>query len=180
VDNAPKKLHSFTEQLTYSHSMSAAPWWEAVYRKAFGQLASMADIREDGWSQRSGVDRIVVLKSGKIIKIDEKVARSVYPTLPLERWSSIEDRTPGWVQKPIDADFIAYAEAPTGEVYLLPVQLLQRAWRTIGKTKWVKLYPSLHVKNIGYTTIIVPVPKSEVFRAIQDAILVQHDPIGAT
>ena len=178
MDSVPKTKHSFREQLSYSHSMANAPWWEEVYRRAFGTIASMTDIREDGWCQRSGVDRIVILESGKIIKVDEKVAKSIYPTFPIEQWSSLEDRRDGWVKKPMDTDFIAYAEAPTGMVWMWPVLALQRAWREYGR-QWVSRYGHKKVPNYNYTTIIVPVPKMELMSAIRDALVVHYEPMGS-
>lgn len=109
-----------------------------IYRRAFPKLASAVAVRDDGWAQRGGIDRVLTLECGRTFAVDEKVRTSEWPDILLERWSDKERRIPGWVQKPLACDFIAYAFAPSGVVYLLPVQLLQRAWRLNGK-EWIRL-----------------------------------------
>jgi hypothetical protein len=59
-----------------------------------------------------------------------------WPDILLEQWSDEARRVPGWVQKPLACDFIAYAFAPSRRCYLLPVALLQRAWRLNGR-EWI-------------------------------------------
>lgn len=129
------------------------------------------DVRGDGYWQRSGVDRLIVLKSTKVIKIDEKVREKDYGDILLERWSSVEQKQPGWVQKPLECDFIAYAVAPSRRCYLLPVQTLQRAWRSCG-LKWIDKYGVRNAANRGYTTQNVPVPVDELMAALADAMVV--------
>ncbi len=80
-------VHNFNSDLEYSHSQSDAPWWEEVYRQAFPNFAGMVCVRNDGWAQRGGIDRVITLTSGKTLTIDEKVRREVWPDILLERWS---------------------------------------------------------------------------------------------
>ena len=65
--------------------------------------------------------------------VDEKVRTNDWPDVLLERWSDEARRIPGWVEKPLACDFIAYAFAPAGTCLLLPVAALQRAWRQHGR-----------------------------------------------
>ena len=93
-----------------------------------------------------------------------------WPDILLEQWSDEERRIPGWVQKPLACDFIAYAYAPSGVCYLLPVPALQRAWRMHGRA-WIERYGVRRALNFGYITASVPVPRGELMRAIADALV---------
>ena len=142
-----------------------------MYRRAFPKLASAVVVREDGWAQRGGVDRVLTLECGRTYTVDEKVRTEDWPDILLERWSDEERRVPGWVQKPLACDFIAYAFAPSGVCYLLPVAPLQRAWRTNGR-QWIELYGIRRARNVGYVSASVPVPKAVLMQAIADAMIV--------
>lgn len=143
-----------------------------IYRRAFPKLASAVAVRSDGWAQRGGIDRVLTLECGRSFTVDEKVRTSEWPDILLERWSDEERRVPGWVQKPLACDFIAYAFAPSGVVYLLPVQLLQRAWRLNGK-EWIQRYGTRRARNIGYVTASVPVPRDVLMEAMAEAMVVR-------
>lgn len=164
--------HDFQECLERSQQYADAPWWEEVYRKAFVGFLAMHCIRKDGWAQRGGIDRIILLKGGKQITIDEKVREKDYGDILLERWSDKEKRKPGWVQKDLACDYIAYAVAPSRKCYLLPVLQLQRSWADHGH-KWIAKYGTKDALNRHYTTANVPVPVDVLFAAIQDAMMIE-------
>ena len=169
------EVHDFQTSLAWSQKHEDAPWWEIIYRRAFPSLDSMTCVRKDGWAQRAGIDRVLVLSGGKVIKVDEKVRGKDWPDICLERWSDEGRKSPGWVQKPLDCDFIAYAFVPSETCYLLPTLLLQKAWRECGKD-WIAHYPEIRAQNKGYTTVSVAVPIIIVLDAIRDTIVV---PFGA-
>jgi hypothetical protein len=100
---------------------------DGVYRRALPRLASAVSVRDDGWAQRGGIDRLLTLSCGRTYSVDEKVRTQAWPDILLEQWSDEARQSPGWVQKPLACDFIAYAFAPTGVCYFLPVPALQRA-----------------------------------------------------
>lgn len=164
-------LHDFAESLALSESYSDAPWWIDVYREAFPDLQAAVSIREDGWAQRAGIDRVLTLKHGRTYTVDEKVRTQDWPDILLERWSDEERRKPGWVQKPLACDFIAYAFIPSATCYLLPVPGLQRAWRLNGR-KWAETYGEKRAPNRGYTTCSVPVPRGVLLGAIAYAMTI--------
>lgn len=168
-------VHDFQERLAYSNAQADAPWWEGVYRAAFPGLASMVSVRQDGWAQRAGIDRVLTLSSGKIIKIDEKVRSRDFPDFALERWSDEAKKKPGWIQKSLDCDFIAYAFVESGMCYLLPTLLLQRAWREFGKD-WIAQYPEVRARNPSYVTVCVAVPREVLLDAIRESIIVPFAP----
>jgi hypothetical protein len=154
-----------------SEQYAEADWWLPVYRRAFPRLQSAVSVRDDGWAQRGGVDRVLTLSCGRTYTVDEKVRTEDWPDVLLEQWSDEARRIPGWVQKPLACDFIAYAYAPSGVCYLLPVVPLQRAWRQHGR-EWIERYGTRRALNPGYVTASVPVPRAELMRAIADAMLV--------
>lgn len=164
-------VHNFRESLALSEQYADAPWWEAVYRKAFPSFASTMLIRGDGWAQRGGIDRVVILASGKRYDIDQKVRERDWPDFCLEYYSDKERKTLGWVAKDLACDFIAYAFIPSQRCYLLPFAALRRAWHDHG-SDWMRRYGKIEARNHGWTTESVPVPIPVVLRAMQDAMLV--------
>jgi hypothetical protein len=165
------RVHRFADSLALSDSYADADWWLPVYRRAFPRLQSAVSIRQDGWAQRGGVDRVLTLACGRTYTVDEKVRAEDWPDILLEQWSDEARRVPGWVQKPLACDFIAYAYAPSGVCYLLPVVPLQRAWRQHGR-EWVERYGTRRAANPGYVSASVPVPRAALMRAIADAMMV--------
>src|SRR5688572_29161879 len=102
-------VHDFGASLAQSNRHTDAPWWRDVYRTAFPSLRSMVSVKEDGWAQRGGIDRVLTLSSGRTIYVDEKVREKDYGDIILEQWSDVERRKPGWIQKPLACEYIAYA-----------------------------------------------------------------------
>ncbi len=166
------KIHDFEESLAKSHAQADAPWWMDVYRSAFPNLASAVCVRNDGWAQRGGIDRVLTLQSGKTLTVDEKVRDEDWSDILLEYWSNEASQTPGWVAKDLACDFIAYAFIPSQTCYLLPFQTLRQAWRRNRKI-WVRDYPKIEAKNQGYVTVSVAVPTGVLLNALGDAMNVQ-------
>src|SRR5689334_9101367 len=129
-------VHDFAASLKLSASFSEAPWWEDVYRSFFPNFASMVNVREDGWAQRGGIDRVITLRSGKTVSVDEKVRTGEWHDVLLERWSDRDRRIPGWIQKDLACDFIAYSFIQSQRCYLLPFAALRRAWILHGR-EWI-------------------------------------------
>ncbi|WP_245755800.1 hypothetical protein [Qipengyuania nanhaisediminis] len=124
--------------------------------------------RHDGSAQRSGIDRVITLASGRAYTVDEKVRMNDWPDILLERWSDEQRGTPGWIKKPLACDFIAYAFAPSRRCYLLPVVQLQRALRLNGR-QWIERYGERFAMNPGYRSSNVPVPIETLMGAISAA-----------
>jgi hypothetical protein len=161
--------HTFADSLAISEAYSDASWWLDVYRRAMPRLASVVSVREDGWAQRGGIDRLLTLSCGRTFTVDEKIRTCDWPDILLEQWSDEERRVPGWIQKPLACDFIAYAFAPSGTCYLLPVVPLQRAWRQHGR-EWLERYGTRRAQNPGYVSVGVPVPRDVLLTAIAQAM----------
>jgi len=166
------RVHDFDDSLALSHQYSNARWWLEVYRKAFPNMRACVNVRKDGWAQRAGIDRVLTLECGRQIKIDEKVRLENWDDILLERWSDEARRIPGWIQKPLACDFIAYAFVPTCTCYLLPTLTLQRAWRLCGRD-WCARHKEIRAHNPNYVTVSVAVPIAELFAAISNAMRIQ-------
>jgi hypothetical protein len=132
----------------------------------------MHDLRTDGWAQRAGIDRLIVLDSGKTLNIDEKVRDRDYGDFCAEYWSDFERRTPGWIAKDSATDFIAYAVLPTQTCVLVPFQPLRLAWRK-NRVSWVRKYQRIEADNGGYVTVSVGIPFSVLHAAIADCLTVR-------
>lgn len=164
------RVHRFHDSLAVSEQYGS-DWWLPLYRRAFPTLQSAVAITHDGWAQRGGIDRLLTLACGRTYTVDEKIRAEDWPDVLLERWSNEKAQTPGWVQKPLAADFIAYAHAPATTCVLLPVPALQRAWRQHGR-QWIGLYGQRRARNPGYTSVSVPVPRGVLMQAIVEAMFV--------
>lgn len=171
-------LHDFQQSLELSHEYEDAPWWVQVYSKAFPGFNSMMSVRKDGWAQRGGIDRVVQLSSGKSVTIDEKVRSKDWDDIALERWSDRDKRTPGWVQKDLACDFIAYAFVPTQRCFLLPFLTLRKAWQLEGR-RWCEMaaeevggFKVIEAKNKGYVTESIAVPTDILMASIRQAMVV--------
>ena len=107
-----------------------------------------------------------------------KITRKVYNDIALEYLSDKDKNTPGWVCKPLLADYIAYAIAPLGKCYLLPVQQLQLTWQNNNEL-WRKQFPVITAKNKynGYywETISCCVPVNVLFKAIGQCLRVSFE-----
>src|SRR5208283_547587 len=101
-------IHVFGESLARSRSRESASFWLATYRKAFPTLLTAEPIRDDGWAQRAGIDRVLTLACGRTIWIDEKVREKDYGDILLERWSNYERLVDGWIVKPVACHYLAY------------------------------------------------------------------------
>jgi hypothetical protein len=131
-------------------------------------------VRDDGWAQRGGIDRVLTLTCGRVYTVDEKVRANEWPDILLEQWSDEDGRKPGWVPKPLACDFIAYAFAPSRRCYLLPVALLQRACRLYGR-EWIVDHGQRRARNVGYVSASLPVPIHVLEKAMTATMLIAAD-----
>lgn len=165
----PGLIHNFKKSLIMSHEAEDLPLWEEVYQQAFPTMVTMTNHRKDGQHQRNGVDRSVILENAKQIWVDEKLRWTEYDDIALEYLSDEARNVPGWVCKPLLADYIAYAIAPLGKCYLLPVVQLQSAWQQHGedwKARHFQVVAKNEFRGNTWNTVSVAVPAKEVFSAI--------------
>lgn len=176
-------IHDFHERLAWSELQSDEPFWEEVYRKAFPDLVVCASTAAAGKSalQTQGIDRYIVLASGRELRIDEKKSSRSYNSFFLEYISNDRIQSPGWMEKPLRIDFLAYAFMPDQRVYLMQWDMLQIAWRRM-RRKWLEIYPRRKARNKTYNTLGVCVPISDVIDAMARAgiIDVQLDALAVS
>ncbi len=165
-------VHDFKERLAWSEQASDEPFWEAVYRKAFPDMIALAPCPGDTQSQRMGIDRIVHLASGKTLKIDEKKRSKEYDDVLLEYVANDVTLAPGWIEKDLLIDYLAYAFMPTRRCLLLPWELLRRCWR-VQRKAWLEKYQIIEAPNRSYKTLSVAVPTKVLKESIGQATLVQ-------
>lgn len=165
-----RNYHDFRECLEWSAIQSDEPFWDQVYRKAFPDMVVCASTAAAGKSalQTQGIDRYIVLASGRELRIDEKKRGKKYSDFLLEYISNDRIQSPGWMEKPLRIDFLAYAFMPNRLVYLLQWDLLRRAWGHF-RDEWIRTYPIKKARNRSYSTWSVAVPIEVVRTAISRA-----------
>jgi hypothetical protein len=97
-------IHDFKERLEFSESASGEPFWDAIYRKAFPGMVSHMPCPGDTQSQRLGIDRLILLSSGRVLAIDEKKREQDYNDILLEYLSNDSTGAPGWIEKELQID----------------------------------------------------------------------------
>jgi len=165
-------IHDFDEELEYSEKASEESFWFDVYKKAFPNMVNCMSGWGDTESQRKGIDRVILLANGKTLYVDEKKRRKVYRDFLLEYISVDKTGAPGWMEKELNIDYLAYAFMPIKRCYLLPWPLLRRAWLHF-KNDWLNKYPIKPAENKGYKTLSVAVPRNIVIQAIKRAVIIQ-------
>jgi hypothetical protein len=181
-------MNHFNEDLAWSHDQAKLPLWEELYRYAWPDFDHMTYVADDGYRQRTGVDRIVTTSTGAVFMIDEKSRRKYYesrhkkyfkpgapkfPDILFEFIDNDKRGTPGWAEKPMACDYLAYNILPICQCYLLPMRQTQQAWRK-HKPGWLTEFGKLSAPNPGYNTINCPVPVPVVMRAICESMYFRH------
>lgn len=169
--------HDFVECLTRSHEQSEDPIWERVYKNAFHNFGTMYSVKDDGWAQRGGIDRMVTLTSGRTLAIDEKCRFKDYGDILVEVYSNEAKKIAGWACKDLACDFIAYGVFPQSgnkRCYLIPFIPFRKAVKDNGRD-WGREYGYKRAQNNGYVTTSIPVPTDVLFQAVTDACCIKID-----
>ena len=117
---------NFDVDLDYSADMLREPVWAEYYLRMFPDLSASVATTQDGRGQRSGVDRILIFKSGLQLTVDEKVRREEWPDILLEEVWNVERNIVGWTLDPHKiCDYIAYAVPKLAVCYFIPYPLLR-------------------------------------------------------
>lgn len=162
-------IHDFRTSLAWSEAQSCEPFWDTVYRKAFPNLVNHMPCLGDTQSQRMGVDRVIHLSNGHTLHVDEKKRREAYDDILLEYAHT--NGKPGWMEKDLRIDYLAYAFMPTKQCYLFPWPLLRRAWLQF-RDEWKGKHPTIKGKNQTYITLSVAVPIPVLRSAISTAAII--------
>lgn len=176
IDLRKYGARTFQEDLAFSLGASEETFWDAVYRKAFTNF-QYSELCTDLAKQKEGIDRTIYLTNGNVLWVDEKVRRKTYRDILLEHTSNVERGTPGWMEKDLAMDYLAYAFMPTKVCYLFPWPLLRRAWlqyRLKWRTEYWDTAPGTTRLPGGgfYMTHSVAVPIDVLQRAVTTAAII--------
>ena len=162
--------NSFNKQLKYSEDSSHEDFWQAVYRRAFPDM-EISWIPNEPDLKLSGVDRVIRMVNGSQIFIDEKKRKDEWSDILLEFISNDKTSAPGWMEKPLNIHYLAYAFMPRKRCYLLPWQPLRRAWLTY-RDSWLNAYRHIKAINEGYTTHSVAIPIDVMLKSVNAALVI--------
>lgn len=172
-DGRHGEMNLFEQSYAIAENGKCEPFWNSVYKKAFLNMTNqMRGKTEKCNSQERGVDRIIYLENGKTITIDEKVRTRTYPDILLEYISNDQKNSPGWMEKDLSIDYLAYAFLDTKTAYLFDWRALKRAW-TRYKKEWIAKYRRVEAQNLHYTTISVAVPIQEIRNKVSAAMIIE-------
>lgn len=167
-------IHNFQQSLAVSNDWTNWSGWQEIYSTAFPTMIGMHWVKTDGWAQRGGIDRVIVLASGRQLWVDEKVRPKYdFPDICLEYWSDTKRKVPGWIAKDLACDYIAYLIVKSGQCYLLPFHLLRVAWK-LHRHEWCKKYKQVKAHNEqGFLTTSIAVPVETLLAAMAEAMQVR-------
>lgn len=166
------KIHDFNESLAIAEDAQTEVFWVHVYKKAFpDMIGEIKGKQRYTDSQIRGMDRIVVLENGKPITIEEKVRTKVYDDILLEYISNDNLNRPGWIEKDLSIDYLAYAFLPNKTVYLIDWRALSKAWDK-HKEEWKKRYKIAKAGNKTYNAYSVCVPIDTLLEACKKANII--------
>jgi len=174
-------VHRFDDSLAWGEQAAHEPFWDAIFRKAFPDFVSMASNSSHNSAQYRGIDRWVHLSSGQTLTIDIKARGKERPDILLEVISNDRTNTPGWIEKDLAIDFLAYGFVESRVAYLFPWQSLRRAWRTNREAWTANAHAGrdgffyAKAPNPGYHTHSVCVPTRALRGAVATALMVTLD-----
>jgi len=166
------KVNNFNEDLKFSEQAGHEDFWQVIYKKAFPDIVFAQICTGKCAGQYLGIDRVIQLKSGKTLYIDEKKRRTEYNDIALEFISNDQTNTRGWIEKDLLIDYLAYAFISSKRCYLFPWHLLIRAWNHY-KADWHKKYRLIEAQNPGYKTLSRAIPINILLSSVRNASIIE-------
>ncbi len=165
--------HSFHQSLERSQRPEVELFWQKFYRQVFGpSLLFAKQVANDTPAQLLGQDRVIQLMSGQTIYVDEKLREKSYSDFLFEYVSNDRTNSPGWIEKALPIDYLAYAFFATREAYLFPWPILQQVWKA-RKADWLQRFPTTKAANPTYNSLFIAVPLVEVRKALSQGMKVE-------
>lgn len=161
-------IHSFNEELKFSLNTDLEHALNESYKKIFPveNIETITDIN----LQKLGVDKIITLTNGRRLSLDEKIRKTDYQDILLEKYSNSELKVAGWINDHKITDFISYVIISSRIYYLISYPLLRSTWNR-KKDDWEKMFGTKTAQNQGYSTVSIPVPFKELFSEINSPIV---------
>ncbi len=166
-----EKVSDFHTDYQFSVESSMMEFWDQAYKLAFPNY-EYSEVCSDTFWQLKGVDRVVYLSNGHSLHVDEKSRRKPYPDIALEYLSNDSTGSPGWIEKDLNIDYLAYAFVTIKVIYFFPWPFLRRAWIKHGEA-WKDTYFNPKAPNPGYFTHSVAVPIDVLYEAVASASVVR-------
>lgn len=157
-------MTSFHADLAFSNSKN--DMWLRLYKQAFPDFKGIVRIDGDCVAQRQGIDCVIALANGNTVTVDEKLVRSDSDAFFIE-WQA--HGMPGWAEKKLSCDYIAYGFAPSEKAFLFPYQQFKRAWAKHGAS-W-KRANTRTVRETNTHGAIVPI--DVMLDALREALVLQ-------
>lgn len=137
------------------------PMWFRIYSLLYGWNVTIERVT-DRAAQRRGIDRIVVLPSGRRLSSQEKhrPTRSLLDVaIEVKHVHSDGYERPGWIVQPSDADLFIYACSQDWRAFACRASRLKAAWAGHAE-KWQRIYPVVWsaIENGDYRTGCCCVP----------------------
>lgn len=178
-------VHEFEKSLAVGAAPENEPLWESIYRKAFPCFVGMVQNPRGNAGQFAGVDRWVALSNGRTLALDEKVRPKDWPDVLLEHVSNDRFSTPGWIEKDLAIDFLAYLFVPSRTCHLFHWLALRRVWLHFG-TEWKRKaeqgaegFRIVSADNADHHTLSVAVPLGVLRAKVASAGFIQLDATAA-
>ena len=167
------EMNDFKECYDIAESGKLEPFWDATYKFAFPNMTNQMKGRSGKCnSQNSGVDRIIYLENGKTVTVEEKVRTTSYPDIAIEYVSNDTTNSPGWIEKDLSVDYLAYAFLPIKTVYLFDWRMLKLTWKR-NKDAWLSKYFIAHAQNEYYTTLSVCIPIDTLLESCKESSIIR-------
>ncbi len=129
-------------------------------------------------AQSRGIDVRVKLTNKRTINIDEKLRERTYKDVFLEVEHIHDNGTvePGWMEKDLSIDYLAYAFEPSREVLLYSWPVLRRVWRR-NRAAWIAEFNKKPARNKSYNSIGVCVPREVLGKALAACRVVVNEAV---
>lgn len=166
------QIHSFAERNAWSLAARQESFWEAVYVKAWPNIVKCEPVTDRALQLR-GVDRLITLSNEITLTVDEK-SRQRHDTgdILLEYLHEGQYNAPGWIEKDLVIDYLAYGFVPSRRCYLFDWRMLRRAWLHY-KDTWLLRYDKKPADNGRYVTWSLAVPTATLQRAVMTASIIE-------
>ncbi|MBU1692898.1 MAG: hypothetical protein KKC51_02930 [Verrucomicrobia bacterium] len=168
---------TFQSCVAVGDSWKDRPWLVDKLKAFFPDFGSMLVIpfrHESEWAQKGGADVLITLNSSKTVFVDVKLRTYSYEDIGLEYISNSKTGAPGWIEKSLLTDYLAYAFAPTKTLYMFPFLQLQKAWLQ-NKDKWIERYGCVVGNTCSdggtYQSLLCPVPVEVLKLAIGASLI---------